>query len=194
MTRLVTKVAPSLCTGPSIDDGPPLLRPVNCASRFGVHAGGSRSGRGSASIPNARKVGEARYQILMLPLFRAELFASDGAFSWERPFALTLTYDRAMRADALIDRAVREMSGRGAGNPRDLAPLRAQLATCMRDVADGDRVTGVSTGANGARFYHNGAQECEIRWPGFRRQFFGIWLGGHDGLAAQLSARLRGEA
>jgi hypothetical protein len=146
------------------------------------------------AIPNAQRVGEAHYRMLAIPLFHAELFATNGAFSWERPFALSLTYQRATRASALIDRAVREMSGRGAGEVRTLGQLRAQLESCLPDLARGDRITGVSTGADSARFYHNGARRCDVRWPGFRRQFFGIWLAGRDGPAAQLSAQLRGEA
>jgi hypothetical protein len=42
--------------------------------------------------------------------------------------------------------------------------------------------------------YYNGAQRCDVNWPGFRRTFFGIWLDGRDGRAAVLSAQLRGDA
>jgi hypothetical protein len=85
------------------------------------------------------------------------------------------------------------MSQRGAGSAEQLAPLRTQLARCFPDVARGDRITGVSTSANTARFYVNGAQSCQVEWPNFRRQFFGIWLDARGGQAA-MSARLRGEA
>ena len=85
------------------------------------------------------------------------------------------------------------MSGRGAGSVQSLTPLRAELARCFTDVARGDRFTGVSTGPDTARFYYNGAHRCDVRWPGFRRHFFGIWLAGRDGPAAEISARLRGE-
>jgi hypothetical protein len=145
------------------------------------------------ALPGAEKIGEARYSMLGVNIFNAALYA-DGGFSWERPFALTLTYDRSARQSTLLNRSISEMSQRGAGNARALAPLRAQLAQCFPNVARGDRITGVSTGPNTARIYHNGAQRCEVNWPGFRRHFFGIWLDGRDGRAAELSARLRGDA
>lgn len=148
----------------------------------------------SRALPGAEKVGEASYSVLSVRLFNAELYAGNGRFSWERPFALTLTYDRSARASMLINRSIREMSSRGAGNAARLAPLRAQLERCFTDVDSGDRFTGVSTGAETAVFYLNGAQRCEVRWPNFRRHFFGIWLAGRDGAAARLSAQLRGEA
>lgn len=147
----------------------------------------------ASAIPGAQQVGEARYSLLAISLFEAELWTGNGDFSWNTPFALTLTYERSARASTLINRSLSEMSQRGAGTARSLAPLRAQLEACFPNIARGDRVTGVSTGPNTARFYYNGAQRCDIEWPGFRRSFFGIWLDGRDGQAAALSARLRGE-
>ncbi|MBL8545508.1 MAG: chalcone isomerase family protein [Hyphomonadaceae bacterium] len=145
-------------------------------------------------LPNAERVGEASYSVLSVRLFNAELFANGGAFSWDQPFALSITYDRQAQASTLINRSIREMSSRGAGNARTLAPLRTQLERCFTTVAQGDRFTGVSTSAETAVFYLNGAQRCEVRWPNFRRHFFGIWLAGRDGAAARLSAQLRGES
>lgn len=146
------------------------------------------------ALPGAEKVGEASYHMLGIHLFNAELYTDSGAFSWNDTFALTLTYERAARQSTLINRSISEMSQRGAGDARALAPLRAQLERCFPNIQRGDRVTGVSTGANTARFYYNGAQRCDVNWPGFRRHFFGIWLDGRDGPARTLSARLRGDA
>src|SRR5690606_3520799 len=97
------------------------------------------------ALPGAEKVGEAAYSVLSIRLFNAELYANGGAFSWERPFALTLTYDRAARAETLINRSIREMRSRGAGGAERLAPLRTQLERCFTSVSQGDRFTGVST-------------------------------------------------
>ncbi|ANP44990.1 hypothetical protein ATE48_03155 [Candidatus Viadribacter manganicus] len=146
------------------------------------------------ALPNAERVGQASYSMLSVRLFNAELFADGGSFSWERPFALSITYDRSAQANMLINRSINEMSSRGAGNARALAPLRTQLERCFTTVSRGDRFTGVSTSSDTAVFYLNGAQRCEVRWPNFRRHFFGIWLAGRDGAAARLSAQLRGEA
>ncbi len=150
-------------------------------------------GEVARAMPNAQKVGEASYSVLSVRLFRAETFADGGTFSWERPFALTLTYERSAQASTLINRSIREMSSRGAGNAQQLAPLRTQLERCFTTVSRGDRFTGVSTSAETATFYLNGARRCEVRWPNFRRHFFGIWLAGRDGAAARISAQLRGE-
>ncbi len=147
----------------------------------------------SQAIPSAQQVGAGRYTVLSIPVFQAELWTSNGAFSWEQPFALSLIYERSIRANALVNRTISEMRQRGAGSEASLQPLRAPLTACFADVQNGDRITGVSTGPNTARFYLNGAQRCEIEWPGFRRHFFGIWLDARGG-QANLSAQLRGGA
>ena len=44
------------------------------------------------ALPGAEKVGEASYRLLAVHLFDAQLYVQGDAFSWERPFALTLNY------------------------------------------------------------------------------------------------------
>jgi len=146
----------------------------------------------SAALPGAERIGGAPYTFLGLTLFNAELYAAES-FSWQRPFALSLTYTRSAQQRTIINRSISEMSGRGAGTAAALAPLRTQLEACFPNVERGDRITGVSTGADTARFYVNGARSCDVSWPNFRRHFFGIWLDARGGQAA-MSARLRGEA
>ena len=147
----------------------------------------------SQVLPSAQRVGEAHYRVLAWTVFEAALWADGGVFSWDRPFALTLTYRRSFSAQALTNRTLGEMSRRSASNAETLAPLRERLHACFPDVTPGDRITGVSTGANSARFYFNGRQRCEIEWPGFRRGFFGIWLDA-NGVERAQSARLRGSS
>ena len=170
-----------------------LLAALAALTMIGVAPASARPAEVGRVLPNARMVGEATYEVVTVRLFSAELWADGGRFSWERPFALTLTYERAARASTLINRSMREMSQRGAGHARTLAPLRTQLERCFPDVSRGDRITGFSPSTDVAQVYLNGAHRCEVRWPGFRRYFFGIWLAGRDGAAAEISARLRGE-
>lgn len=173
-----------------------LFRPVIAAIALTLAAVGPAAASPAevgAAIPNAQAVGQAPYRLLGITVFNAELYASEGAFSWQRPFALSLTYARSARQSTIVNRTISEMSNRGAGSAEQLAPLRTQLERCFPSVQRGDRITGVSTGANTARFFVNGAQSCQIEWPNFRRHFFGIWLDARGGQAA-MSARLRGEA
>lgn len=144
------------------------------------------------AFPGAQPVGAARYQLLTLTMFDAELWSESGDFSWQAPFALSLTYRRSFSAEAITGRAISEMAQRTGGSASSLEALRAPLQACFANVSPGDRITGVSTGADTARFYYNGVRRCEIAWPGLRRSFFGIWLDGRSQRA--FSAQLRGES
>lgn len=152
----------------------------------------AKPGEIAATLPQATQVGAARYVFLNVAVFDATLWANDGAFAWERPFALSLTYRRAFTARALTNRTLQGMRDRGAGETQSLAPLAPRLRACFTDVARGDRITAVSVAANRAHIYHNGAFRCALEWPGLRRSFFGIWLEAH-GEARTFSRRLRGE-
>src|SRR5690349_3325067 len=55
----------------------------------------------SQALPNSERVGQAQYRALSIPLFSAETWAAGGNFSWNEPFALTLTYHRNARASTL---------------------------------------------------------------------------------------------
>lgn len=159
------------------------------ALAFSAGAAEARPPEVERALSGAQLVGQARYQVVAWTLFDAALWTEDGAFSWERPFALTLTYRHSFSSDALSDRTIVEMARRGAAHAPDR--LGALLRTCFPDVSPGDRITGVSTGPDSAIFHHNGRQLCQIEWPGFRRGFFGIWLDA-SGQGRSFSAQLLG--
>lgn len=142
-----------------------------------------------AELGEPRKLGDARYQVLAWSIFDAELWATQPSFSWDQPFALSLTYQRDVRESSIVTRSVNGMADRvRIASPERLTAL---LQTCFTDVRAGDRFTGVSLDEDRARFYLNGRQTCEMSWPGFRRAFFGIWLDGRGDDPA-FSARLTG--
>lgn len=143
-------------------------------------------------LPGAERVGAARFHVLAQPVFDAELWAEAGDFSWNRSFALSLTYRRAISGESLARRSVDEIARRQGVSRSALAPLEQRFDACFADVRAGDRITGVSTGADTARFFKNERELCAIEWPGLRRAFFGVWLDG-QGARRNFSERLRGE-
>lgn len=144
-----------------------------------------------ATLGAHQMVGAARYQVLAWPVFDAELWSARGAFSWDQPFALSLTYRRDITEADLIARSLRGIETRtGLAATEELASV---LRECFADVRAGDRLTGVSVSRDEARFFLNGRQTCALSWPGFRRAFFGIWLDAR-GADSAFSARLTGAA
>lgn len=145
----------------------------------------------ATELGQARMHGASSYQVLAWPVFDAELWSGQPRFTWDAPFALSLTYRRDFTREALVSRSVSGMSDRARISSPEA--LSERLRGCFADVRAGDRFTGVSLGADTARFYLNGRRTCEITWPGFSRAFFGIWLDAR-GADRSFSARLRGAA
>ena len=122
-------------------------------------------------------VGSVNVRQFGFNLYRAELWTRDAkAFSWGRPFALTLHYNRSFSAELLVDSSIAEMA-RLSGRPEAaFGGLAGKLRRCFADVAAGDTITGFSRSASAASFFVNGRKSCDVNHAGFSRDFFGIWL------------------
>jgi len=124
----------------------------------------------------AKQVGAADVRFLFWPLFRASLWSGDGAFDWNAPFALSLTYERDFSEDTLTKKTVEEMA-RISGRPeRAFRTFGDAFRDCIDDVGPGDRITAVSIAADKARVFQNGEERCTLAQEGLTRDFFGIWL------------------
>lgn len=140
-------------------------------------------------------VGKAAFKKAFIYLYDASLCASDTPFSWTQnkdgEFSLALDYKRKFSSKQLVKATIVEMSRLSGQDKAVFASLKAPIAACFPDVKKGDQIIGVSLGENEAKFYYNGALSCEIKWDGFRENFFGIWLS-DDTRMPKKSKRLRG--
>jgi hypothetical protein len=145
-------------------------------------------------IDVAAPTGEARGTFLTVPLFDAALWtAGTRPFSWSEPFALSLTYRRGFSADTLVWASMMEMNRIRALDPATETAVEAKLSQCFRAVGANDRITALSETPDRTTFFLNGQRTCTLEAPGFRRNFFSIWLdpAARDPAGA---ARLRGES
>lgn len=124
----------------------------------------------------SKPVGAADVRFLFWPLFRATLWSGDGAFDWNAPFALSLTYEREFSEETLTKKTVEEMA-RISGRPEGaFQTFGDEFRACIDDVGPGDRITAVSIAVDKARFFQNGEERCTLAQEGLTRDFFGIWL------------------
>lgn len=129
-------------------------------------------------VAPAQRIGAGEFCVLGFCLYDAELWAARADSGFDAPFALRLTYRRAIRRERLVAVGLDEIERLAA------APLPAATRTAWRDdmarafgdVAAGDTLCGVYLPGKGARFYANDRLTAEIDDPAFARAFFGIWL------------------
>ena len=124
----------------------------------------------------ARPVGATSFRVLFWRVFDASLWSGDGAFDWNAPFALSLTYQRDFSARQLKETTVEEMSRLSGATEVALRGFGQAFEGCVADVGPGDRITAVSVDTDKARLFLNGEERCTLERPGLRRDFFGIWL------------------
>ena len=132
-----------------------------------------------SELPGARLLGAATLRFLGLDIYQARLWAGNrflaSAYA-QSPFALELSYFRALSGQRIAERSLQEMQRQLS---LDAAQQRAWLDAMLQafpDVAAGDRITGLNTPGQGARFWHNGQSRPGVADAAFSRCFFGIWL------------------
>ena len=127
-------------------------------------------------IPQAEKVGEGRLTYLFWDVYDAALFAPQGTWQGEQPYALKLSYLMDIEGYKIADRSAEEMRNQKLANEVELATWHNQMKRIFPDVTEGTTITGVYTQNGDSVFYKNGSEIGRIQDRNFSEAFFGIWL------------------
>ena len=127
-------------------------------------------------IPTAQKVGQGRLTYLLWDVYDATLYAPEGDWKKDEPFALELAYLREIEGKKIADRSVEEIRNQGFDNEVKLATWHTQMRKIFPDVAEGDIITGVFTENGQSVFYKDNTEVGRIKDSEFSRAFFDIWL------------------
>lgn len=127
-------------------------------------------------ISNAQIVGEARLSKFIWDVYDATLYAPEGDWSHDQPFALSLHYFRNIKGDAIADRSVEEMRGQGFQDEATLTRWHGEMKSIFPDVKDGTVLTAVFVPGQHTEFFENGRRIGTVQGDDFVRWFSGIWL------------------
>lgn len=143
-------------------------------------------------VPQPAVAGEGQFRYLGFKVYDLDLFTSGGSrFNADRPFALSIEYDRKIRTAVLLKASLGELE-RVEGKKADHDAIRDKLAACYRDITPGDRIVAAPKGANAMSFWVNGKRTCTLSHPNFRDRYMAIWLSDKARDPAQ-ARRLRGQ-
>ncbi len=109
---------------------------------------------------------------LIFHAYDAELWTDTKPWSYDAPFALTLTYRMNFTSEELVEKTLEEL----ARIHGDKSRYRDELYQAFPEVKEGDRITALFLPEKGVRFYYNGQKTSMIPSPAFARKFFDIWL------------------
>lgn len=128
-------------------------------------------------INDARLVGEARLKVLLWNVFDARLYAKDGRYDPNQPFALSLSYLRKLKGQKIVEKTISEMSAQSRFTQSELSEWRQTLSGIIQDVDSSTTLTGVRDADGFTVFYRNGARVGDVPDQRFTEGFFDIWLG-----------------
>ena len=133
------------------------------------------------AFPEARSVGEGEFRFFGFAIYGAQLWSPSSMhvdpLSFEQPFALELTYSRAISRDDLVAASLKELRRLAPSDPdAAVADWEREMRLAFVDVRAGDRITGVFLPGEGAHFYVGATLQHVVRDEAFAREFFAIWL------------------
>lgn len=128
------------------------------------------------AVPGAAVVGQGVLSYAFWDVYKATLFANNGVWDPNKPFALSIEYYRTIKGKDIADRSVQEIRQQGFNNEVTLAAWNSQMKTIFPDVKKGTVLTAVYIPGQQTTFY-NGADTIGIvKGDDFGQSFFGIWL------------------
>lgn len=144
-----------------------------------------------SGLSNPTRIGEARLSFFGFVIYEGQLFTEGGRpFAPGEPVALEIRYRRDFSAQQMLQATYDEL-GRVEGRAPDQRELVSRLASCFRDVTDGDSFLDISRSADQLELKLNGARTCDVRAPRVGERFLSIWLSDNSRFP-RLSRRLRG--
>lgn len=140
----------------------------------------------------AKPVGTGVLRRLFSKIYQAELWTDSTPWSYEAPFALSLTYYWSISGIDLVEKTLEEMRRQSPATATEDAKFEASLRLAFPDVKDGDRITAFFDPQKGVSFTYNSKPTGTIASVTFARRFFDIWLSPKTS-EPELRAQLLGE-
>lgn len=144
-------------------------------------------------IGPVKLVGQARYTYWFWNVYDIALYAPNGRYQPNQPFALTIEYLRDFTGKSISDETIKQIQ-RQNNPPSDavLEQWREQMNKIFPDVSRGDWIVGVSDGNNAYFYNKQGALLGTVEGKQFVQFFFDIWLGSNT-LSQRLTHTLLGQ-
>jgi hypothetical protein len=129
------------------------------------------------NVPNAQMVGKGRFTFALWNVYDAMLYAPEGKWSPDKPYALSLRYLLDLKGTDIAKRSVEEMKKQGFSNKTKLSIWQKEMGKIFPNVTKGSELTAVLTDKKSTVFYSKEKFIGTIEDAEFGTYFFNIWLG-----------------
>ena len=139
----------------------------------------SAKNNASTAFPTLIAVGHGELTWFGLSIYRASLWTSNGEFQNVEdslPLALTITYEKNITSNALVERTLKEWKHLGIFNEQDRNSWGKTLKQIWPDVKPGDSITTLVNNNRQTLFYYNGTLLKTLEHPALGTALLSIWL------------------
>jgi len=123
------------------------------------------------------QVGSGVYHKLGFTIYNATLWAPDGKWDKEKPYALQLQYKRSLSQKTLVSSAIDNIRAQGITDEATLLRWQKILEETLPAVSKNDEIVGVSVPGKDSQLFFNGRRIASISDRALTDAFFAIWLG-----------------
>ena len=149
---------------------------LGLAGLFGL-PGVARGDALSQIMPTAKRVGTARFKVIFFKIYDAELFAPNGNFRRNGPFALRLTYLINAKKDRIISSTVKEMKRQKAASKTVIESWIPLMERHFVSMDEGSQADFIHAGDGRLLITANGTVIGEITDGAFITALMDVWLG-----------------
>ncbi len=128
-------------------------------------------------VPNASVVGRGKLSYIFWDIYEATLYAPNGQWKSNKPFALLIKYYQGIDSNDIADITVQEIHKQGFTDEKKLAAWNAKMRAFLPNVEDGTVLSAVYLPGEQTTFYNGNQMIGVIKDNKFGQLFFGIWLG-----------------
>jgi hypothetical protein len=138
-----------------------------------------------------KEVGTGTYRKFGFSVYHVSLWAPNGGWNADKPYALKLHYTRSLSQDTLADATIDNIRDEQVADEDTMARWAAGIKRTMPAVQDGDIMIGVAVPGGESALFYNGNQIAKTQDQVLSKAFFDIWLG--KGADEDLRAQLLGQ-
>jgi Chalcone isomerase-like len=124
----------------------------------------------------AKPIGDGRLSYMFWDIYDATLYAPQGKWSENKPFALKLTYLIDVKGKKIATLSIEEIKKQGFQDSQKLTRWEKEMTTIFPDMGAGTSIIGIRTKAGNTVFYKDNRHIGSITDPVFTQKFFDIWL------------------
>ena len=131
------------------------------------------------AFDSPRLYGTGRMRFMAWNLYDISLWTGsdfDPINFMNSPFALELTYLRALNGVDIANQSIKEMQRLGPMSKLQENQWLGKMQAAFPNIQAGDRLCGIHHPGQRVRFFHNGNFRSDVEDAAFASYFFGIWL------------------